>query len=61
MLDFKEAEDNAVAVTSAQLNANHSDLIRDTQLPCQQIITQFLHAGCSSWFPTNSVKALKAR
>ena len=27
----------------------------------QHLITQFLQAGCSSWHPTDSVKALKAR
>ena len=28
--------------------------------PCQHPTTQFLHAGCPSCCPTNSVKALKA-
>ena len=28
--------------------------------PHRHVITQFLQAGCSSWCPTNTVKALKA-
>jgi len=31
-----------------------------TLLETDYLISQFLHAGCSSWPPTNSVKALKA-
>jgi len=39
--------------------ANNLHLAPDW-LPHQHLITQFLQAGCSSWRPTNSVKALKA-
>ena len=43
----------------AVASANYLHLAPDRQ-PHQQLITQFLQAGWSSWRPTNSVKALKA-
>jgi len=46
------------AVASAAPYANNLHLTPDRQ-PQQHLITQFLPAGCSSWRPTNSVKALK--
>jgi len=46
------------AVASAGRNANNLHLNPDRQ-PHQHLITQFLQTGCSSWHPTNSVKALK--
>jgi len=49
-----------VAVASAGQYANHLHLTPDRQAH-QHFTTQFvLQAGCSSWHPTNGVKALKA-
>ena len=47
------------AVASAGPYANNLHLAPDT-LPHQQLITQLLQAGCSSWCLTSSVSALKA-
>jgi len=55
-MDFNHVRHDGVAVASAGTSANHLQLALDRQ-PCQHLITQF---GCSSWCPTNSVKALKA-
>ena len=46
------------AVASAGPYANNLHLTADKQ-PRQHLITQFLQAGCSSWCPTNSVKAFQ--
>jgi len=46
------------AVASARPYANNLHLAAD-RWPCQHLIAQFLQAGCSSWHPANSVKALK--
>jgi len=46
------------AVASAGPYAKNLHLAPDRK-PHQHLITQFLQAGCSSWCPTNSVKALK--
>jgi len=46
-----------MAVASAGPYANNLHLAPDRQ-PHQHLITHFLQAGCSSWRPTNSVKAL---
>ena len=40
-------------------HANNQHLAPDRETH-QHLITQFLRAGCSSWCPTNTVKALKA-
>jgi len=48
------------AVASAGPYANNLHLAADRQ-PHQHLNTQFLQVGCSSWRPTDSVKALKAR
>ena len=45
---------------SAGSYANNLHLAPDRYQPDQHLITQFSHAGCSSWHPDNSVKALKA-
>jgi len=55
ILDFNEARDDGVAVTSAGPYVNDLHLSTDIQ-PCQNLITQFLQAGCYSWCPTNAVK-----
>jgi len=47
------------AVASAGPYANNLHLGPDRQ-PHQHLITKFLQARCSSWCPTNNVKALKA-
>jgi len=47
-----------MAVASAGPYANNLHLAPDRQ-PHQHLITQFLQAGCSSWRPANSIKALK--
>ena len=47
------------AVASAGPYANNLHLAPD-RWPHQHLVTQFLQARCSSWRPTNSVKALKA-
>ena len=52
--------DFGMAVALAGPYANNLHLARDRQQH-QHLITQFLQAGCSSWRPTNSVKALKAQ
>jgi len=39
---------------------NGSGIRHANNLQTDNHITQFLQAGCSSWCPTNSVKALKA-
>jgi len=59
LLDFNEARDDRVAVASVGPYANHLHHTADRQ-PHQHVITQFLQAGCPSYCPTNSVKALKA-
>jgi len=56
ILDFNEASQR-VAVASAGPYANHLHFDPDRQ-PRQHLITQFLHANCSSWHPTNRVKAI---
>jgi len=48
-----------LTVASAGPYANNLHLAPDRQ-PHQHLITQFLQAGCFSWRPTSSVKALKA-
>ena len=48
-----------MAVPSAGPYANHLHLAPG-RWPHQHLITQYLQAGCSSWHPTDSVKALKA-
>ena len=48
------------AVASAGPYAHNLHLASDRQ-PHQHLITLVLHAGCSSWRPANSVKALKAK
>ena len=48
---------DAVAPAGPYENNLHLDADR---YPHQHLITQFLQAGCSSWCPTNSFKALKA-
>ena len=45
------------AVASDGPYANNFHLAVDRQ-PHQHLIAQFLQAGCSSWHPVNSVKAL---
>jgi len=56
---------NFYAPTSQSNSASHLGLkiswpkITDNQ-PHQQLITQFLQTGCSSWRPTNTAEALKA-
>ena len=45
------------AVASAGLCANNLQITTPTG---QHLVTPFLQAGCSSWRPANSVKALKA-
>jgi len=57
-LIFMKQETVRVAVASAGPYANHLHLTAD-RYPRQHLITQFLQY--SSWRPTNSVKALKAR
>jgi len=54
-LDLNEAKDDGVM--------GWDGLICKQSAPCsyQHLLTQFLQAGCSSWCPTNSVKALKAK
>ena len=52
MMGFRDA------VASAGRYANNLHLAPDR--PHQHLITQLLQARCSSWRPTNSVKALKA-
>jgi len=47
------------AVASAGPYANSLHLAPDRQ-PHQHLVSQFLQAGCSSWPPTNIVKAFKA-
>jgi len=47
-------------VISAGPYANNLHLAPDRR-PHQHPITQFLHAGCSSCRPANSIKALKAK
>jgi len=47
-------------VASAGPYANSLHLAAGRQ-PHQHLITQFLQAGCCSWRPTNSVKAVKAQ
>ena len=47
------------AVASDGPYANNLHLTSNGQ-PHKHLITQFLQAGCSSWRPTSSVKALKA-
>jgi len=47
-----------MAVASAEPYANHLHL-GPHRKPHQDVITQFLQAGCSSWRPTNSVTAIK--
>ena len=61
-LYLNEARDDGVLACS-----NISWTICKRSAPCSRhrqphrhLITQFLQAGCSSWHPTNSVKALKA-
>ena len=58
-LDFNEARDDGVAVASAAPYANHLNLAPDKNHASISTLN-FLQAGCSSWCPTNSVKALKA-
>jgi len=48
-----------MAVASAGPYANCLHLAPD-RYPHQHLVTQFLQTRCSSWCPTNSVKALKA-
>jgi len=48
-----------MAVASAGPYANNMHLASDRE-PHQHLITHFLQTGCSSWRPTNSVRALKA-
>jgi len=49
-----------MAVASAGLYANNRPLLQaDSHISTSSV--SFLQAGCSSWCPTNSVKALKAK
>ena len=48
---------DAVASAGSYTNSRH---LAPDRKPHQHLITQFLQAECSSWRPTNSVKALKA-
>jgi len=48
------------AVASVGQYANNLHLAPDRQ-PHQHLISQLLQARCSSWRPTNSIKALKAQ
>ena len=47
-------------MASAGPYANNLHLAPDRK-PHQHLINQFLQTGCSSWHPTNSIKALKAQ
>jgi len=58
-MDDNEAGDDGVAVASAGPYTNHLHLTPDRS-PCQHLVTQLLQARCSSWRPTNGVKAMKA-
>jgi len=60
-LDLNEAEMMGFGMQWHQLDhvqTIYTSLLTKAQ---QKPITQFLQAGCSSWRPTNSVKALKAK
>ena len=48
------------AVASAGPYANNPHLAPDTDNHTNTSSLNFLHAGCSSWCPTNSVNTLKA-
>jgi len=56
-LDFNRARDDAVAVDHMQIIC--SSLHRDNAARTSPL--NFLQAWCSSWYPTSSVKALKAQ
>ena len=54
MTEFLDGSD--ISWTICKQSAPHS-----RQKQYEHLITQFLQAGRSSWCPTNSVKALKAK
>jgi len=59
-LDLNDTRDDRVLGCSGiSWTIRNLHLAPDRQ-PHQHLITQFLKAGCSSWRPTNSVKAVKA-
>ena len=60
-LDLNDARDNGVLGWQwCQMDRMQTIHLAADRQPHQHLITQFLQARCSSWHPTNIIKALKA-
>jgi len=57
-MDFNEARDDAMAVASTGPCKSFAPRSRQITSHASTSSLNFLQAGCSSWRPTNSIKAL---